>query len=455
MERGQELYRRAKKRIPGGTQLLSKRPELFHPERWPPYYRRAKGVQVEDLDGRVFVDIAIHAVGACPLGYADPDVERAVIDVVRTGNMSSLNAPEEVELADLLCALHPWAGMVRYTRSGGEAMAVAVRIARAATGRDRIAFSGYHGWHDWYLSANLSDAGALDSHLLRGASPAGVPKTLAGTAVPFAFGDLSAVQGVVETYGQELAAIVIEPARYEVPPPGYLERVQELARRCGAVLVVDEITCGFRMQLGGFHLGLGIEPDIAVFAKAISNGYPMGVILGRREVMEAAQRSFISSTYWTDRIGPAAALATIAKLDRLNVPVQLAKAGERMREGWLEAAATSGLRVETTGLAPLPRFSFDHGDKSGVMRTLYTQFMLEEGYLAGPAFYASYAHEPAHIDAAVAATERSFVRLSKALESNSLDEQLQGELAGEGLARGARGKGRSKTKEPQPIANRN
>jgi len=174
-ETGQRLYVKAKTRIPGGTQLLSKRPELYLPEQWPSYYSRAKGVEVWDLDGNRYLDMCYNGIGACILGACDPDVDAAVRTAIDAGSMSTLNAPEEVELADLLCELHPWADMVRYARCGGEAMAVAVRIARAKTHRDIIAFCGYHGWHDWYLAANLGEETALDGHLLPGLQPAGVP----------------------------------------------------------------------------------------------------------------------------------------------------------------------------------------------------------------------------------------------------------------------------------------
>src|SRR5689334_6171163 len=165
---GQRLYKKAKTLIPGGTQLLSKRPEMFLPDLWPSYYSKAKGAHVWDLDGRKYLDMSYSGIGSCILGYADPDVDRAASNAIRRGNMTTLNSPDEVRLAELLLEIHPWAEKVRYARTGGEVMAMAVRIARAATGRDVIAFCGYHGWHDWYLSANLAENSALDGHLLAG-----------------------------------------------------------------------------------------------------------------------------------------------------------------------------------------------------------------------------------------------------------------------------------------------
>ena len=152
-----ELWNKARKIIPGGSQLFSKRAEMFLPERWPAYYSKAKGIEVVDLDGNRYLDFSTMGVGACILGYSDAEVDREVEKAVRNGSSSTLNAPEEVELAELLCELHPWAHMVRFARTGGEAMTVAVRIARARTGKDKVAFCGYHGWHDLYLAANLAN----------------------------------------------------------------------------------------------------------------------------------------------------------------------------------------------------------------------------------------------------------------------------------------------------------
>jgi glutamate-1-semialdehyde 2,1-aminomutase len=433
MTKGGELYERAKRRIPGGTQLLSKRPELYLPGEWPAYFSRARGAEVEDLDGRRYVDVSNHAVGSCPLGYADPEVNAAVIEAVQAGSMASLNCPEEPELAEALCELHPWADMVRYARSGGEAMAIAVRLARAASGREVVAFSGYHGWHDWYLAASLDAPAALDRHLLPGIDPAGVPRRLAGTALPFAEGDLPGLEAIAARH--TLAAIVLEPARSALPAPGYLEAVRELARKHGAVLVLDEITTGFRLALGGAHRMLGVEPDVAVFAKAMSNGYPMAAVIGRRAVMEAAQRSFVSSTYWSERVGPAAALATLKKMRAREVPAHLAAMGERMRAGLAREAARAGLQIAQKGLAPLPSFAFQHGADARVMHTLYTQGMLDQGYLASGAFYASYAHSPAMVDAALAASARAFAAIRAALDAGRLRESLRGAPAEAGLSR--------------------
>lgn len=432
--KGQELYRFAKECIPGGTQLLSKRPEMFLPEGWPSYYARAAGVEVWDLDGNRFVDMSYTGIGSTILGFADPDVNQAVKRAIDAGSMATLNCPEEVDLARVLCELHPWADMVRYTRAGGEAMAVAVRIARARSGRDRVAFCGYHGWHDWYLAANLAEGDALDGHLLPGLPPSGVPRALRGTAVPFEYNRLAQLEAIAARHGAELAAIVMEPMRGVAPAPGFLERVRAISHEIGAILVFDEITSAFRLTSGGIHLMHGIEPDIAVFAKAISNGYPMAAVIGRREVMQAAQDSFISSTSWTERIGPTAALATIEKYRRCDVSRHLVQIGQQVKQGWEAAASSAGLQIEVGGIDPLAHFRIETNE-ADVAHTLFTQLMLDRGFLAGKAFYASYAHRQTHVDEYLEAVEDAFGRIAAAIASETLGETLRGPVAHAGFHR--------------------
>ncbi|MBK6880146.1 MAG: aminotransferase class III-fold pyridoxal phosphate-dependent enzyme [Elusimicrobia bacterium] len=434
MGKSQDLYRTAKGLIPGGTQLLSKRPEMFLPDLWPAYYSRAKGCEIWDLDGNSFLDMTTMGVGTCVLGYADDDVNRVVKEIVDAGNMSLLNAPEEVALAQRLCALHPWASMARFTRSGGEAMAVAVRLARARTRRDVVLFCGYHGWHDWYLAANLGENTALDGHLLPGLSPRGVPRALRGTSHPFKYNDTMDFVRLMKTYTGEVAAVVIEPVRNMAPSPDFLSAIRQETRAQGAVLVVDEITAGWRLNLGGAHLHFGIEPDLAVFGKALSNGYPLGAVIGKRDVMESAQETFISSTYWTDRIGPAAALATLEKMEKMSVPVHLSAVGKRVQEGWRAAAKVFKIDIEITGILPLSHFSFLH-EKALVLKTLFTQEMLDRGFLASTSFYASLAHGEEQMGRYLEAVHDVFSRLAKALATGNPEGALRGPVCHSGFRR--------------------
>ena len=432
--KGQSLYRKARRRIPGGTQLLSKRPELLLPEQWPSYYSRAKGCEVWDLDGQKYTDMSYMGIGACILGYADTHVDDAVRAAIEAGSMCTLNCPEEMELADLLCELHPWADMVRFARGGGEAMAVAVRIARARTRKTKVVFCGYHGWHDWYLAANLGEQDALDGHLLPGLKPAGVPRSLRNTAFAFHYNRIDELKTVVSQNKDEIAAIVMEPLRNHEPEPGFLEAVREIAASTRAVLVFDEVSSGLRLTPGGAHLLYGVTPDIAVFAKAMSNGYAMAAIIGTEDVMQAAQDTFISSTYWTERIGPAAALATIRKHRRCNVAQHLTTIGEHIRRVWAAAADRSGLRITLHGIAPLSHFSLDYENAQAV-RTLFTQAMLERGFLATNAFYASYAHQGRDVENYSQAVTEAFEFLADAVDRNYVERLLKGPIAHTGFHR--------------------
>ena len=428
------LQDKARKLIPGLSQLLSKRPDQFAPGVWPGYFSRAKGVEVWDLDGNRYIDMSIGGIGANVLGYADPDVDAAVIQAIAGGSSSSLNCPEDVQLAELLCAIHPWAEMVRFARTGGEAMAVAVRIARAHTVRDKIAFCGYHGWHDWYLAANLGTENALGEHLLSGLEPAGVPTGLTGTALPFRYNRLDELQAIVARHGRELSAIVMEPIRSDQPQPGFLDGVRQLADDSGAVLVIDEISAGFRMNSGGAHLVLGVTPDIAVFSKALGNGYPMAAIIGRAAVMEAAQSTFISSTNWTERIGPTAALATINKHRRLNAAEHLMDIGRQVQVGWRLLAERHRLSINVGGIPPLSHFSFE-SEQAPALTALFVQIMLEHGFLASTSFYSMYVHTGEHVKAYLLAMDSAFAELAHRLQRDEVTVALKGGPAVAGFKR--------------------
>ncbi len=430
----QALQKKAKQYIPGMSQLLSKRPDMFSLGVWPAYYSRAEGAKVWDVDGNEYIDMSIGGIGANVLGYADPDVNAAVIEAVRNGSSSSLNCPEEVALAEALCALHPWAEMARFARSGGEAMAVAVRIARAHTQRDIVVICGYHGWHDWYLAANVGTENALGEHLIPGLSPAGVPRALKGTTLVFRYNDLSSLEKVVAGNKHKIAAIVMEPVRSVQPMPGFLEGVRRLADEEGAVFIVDEISSGFRMNCGGAHLVYGIKPDIAVFSKALGNGYPVAAVIGCAAVMASAQKSFISSTMWTERIGPVAALATIKKFRALGAHEHLMAMGRLVQEGWSAAGQRQGLAVKPSGIYPLSHFVFEDEDHL-VMKAFFIQEMLAQGFLASNLFYSMLAHTREHVVAYLASVEDVFGRIKQLKDKGGLRAALKGEPSASGFKR--------------------
>jgi len=430
-----EMQERAKSLIPGMNQLLSKRPDMFSYGIWPGYFSKAEGVHVWDLDGNKYIDMSIGGIGANILGYADPDVDTAVQEAILRGTSCSLNCPEEVELAELLCELHPWSEMVRYARSGGEAMTIAIRIARAHTGKDKIAFCGYHGWHDWYLCANLGTKNALGEHLISGLSPIGVPRVLEGMALPFRYNHLKDLEDIVINHGKDLAAIVMEPLRNYEPEKGFIEGVRSLADETGAVFVVDEISAGFRCNTGGAHLKyLNEQPDVAVFSKALGNGYPIAAVIGKSNVMQAAQHTFISSTNWTERIGPTAAIAMIKKHKRVDAGRHLVWLGVKIQSGWKEIADKHGLAIEVGGMKPMSHFAFEN-EKSQSMKAYFIQLMLEQGFLSSNLYYAMYAHTHDHVKAYLEATDNAFAEIARSIESNDIDRKLMGEPSSVGFKR--------------------
>ncbi len=432
----QDAYRDAKEIIPGGTQLLSKRPEMFAPDQWPAYYEEARGCEVIDIEGNRFIDMSMGGILACILGYSDPDVNAAVIRRVNLGSMSTLQTHDEVELARLLLEIHQWAHNARFTRAGGESMTVAVRIARARTGRDKVALCGYHGWHDWYLAANLADAdsSSLDKHLLPGLEPTGVPTSLTEHALPFHYNNLEELDAVIAQHGSELAAIVMEPTRVNDPEPGFLEGVRERCDRIGAVLIFDEISIGWRLCLGGAHLKFGVDPDIAVFAKALGNGFPIGAIIGKRDAMQAAQSSFISSTFWTEGVGPAAAVACVNKMMSNDVAGHLTTIGNLVVNGWHDLGRKHSLPVKTPGRPENALLAFDHPEAAAIT-TLMTAEMLKRGYLAGGNFNATFAHQSHHVSAYLVALDEVFAKLAAAISDGKIEQRIGGPVKHTGFAR--------------------
>lgn len=430
-----EMQTRAKKLIPGMTQLLSKRPDQFSNGIWPGYFKKAKGVRIWDLDDNEYIDMSIGGIGATILGYADPDVDAAVTQAISNGVACSLNCPEEVELAQLLCDLHPWADKVRFCRAGGEAMAMAVRIARASTNRSKIAFCGYHGWHDWYLAANLKDGKALNGHLINGLEPCGVPKELAGTSIPFHMNDIDDFKRAVKACGKDLAAVVMEPIRNIEPEPDFMHSIRKYVDEIGAVLIIDEISAGLRFTTGGAHLVKHpVEPDMAVFSKGIGNGYAISAVIGRDHLMDAAQKTFISSTNWTERIGPVAALATLKKHSEKKAYNHLNAMGDAVQQGWLNAADQANLPINIGGMKPMSHFKINVPEWPQV-KAYFVQEMLKKGFLASNLFYAMYAHSKEHIDDYFSALDIVFYDIQKALAKQNIDDLLLGEKPREGFSR--------------------
>lgn len=432
MGTGQKLWKRAKHVIPGGNMLLSKRAEMFLPDQWPAYFSKAKGCKVWDLDGVEYTDMCIMGIGTNILGYGNPEVDEAVHQTVNAGNMSTLNCPEEVYLAERLVELHPWADMVRFARSGGEANAIAIRIARAAAGKDKVAICGYHGWHDWYLSANLGDEKNLAGHLLPGLEPNGVPQNLRGTVFPFSYNNFQELEEIVNKH--DIGVIKMEVQRSQPPEDNFLHKVRKLATEKNIVLIFDECTSGFRQTFGGLHKMYGVEPDMAMFGKALGNGYAITAILGKRAIMEAAQSTFISSTFWTERIGPAAGLKTLEVMEKMRSWETISAMGRIISDGWQRLADKHELSISRWGLPALTGYSFEHPDALKY-KTLLTQEMLVKGWLTGNSVYVCTEHTLDIVNSYLNDIDPLFGIIKECQDGRDVDALLKGPVCHGGFKR--------------------
>ena len=433
MGKSQDLYVKAKSIIPGGTQLLSKRPEMFLPNLWPSYYKKSKGCEVWDLDNNHYYDVGIMGIGTCVLGYANDAVNDAVKDSIDNGSMSTLNAPEEVELAEKMLEIHPWSDQVRFAKTGGEAVTVALRIARACTKKTKIAFCGYHGWHDWYLSANLNDEEGLGGQLLPGLSVDGIPKELKNTAFPFNYGNYEKFNEIISNFGNELGVVIMEVQRYKTLDIDFLKHIRKVTEDLGIVLIFDEISSGFRVNIGGMHLLHGVNPDMAVFGKALGNGFPISAILGTATVMSSAQGTFISSSYWTERTGYVAALKTLEFYKEKNVIEAISKTGMFIRKGLTDIFDKTKLNISVLGGLDSVVAMDIQEENPLLLKTIFIQEMLDRGFLASNFIYVSFAHTQDVIDKYLENALEVFQLIAN--NKDNLDSLLKSEISHNGFQR--------------------
>ena len=433
MTKSNKLWKRAKKIIPGGNMLLSKRTELFHPKNWPAYYSKAKGIDVWDLDGKKYRDLSLMGIGCNILGYANDKIDGEVIKAIKKSNVTTLNCPEDIQLCEKLLELHPWAHMARLARTGGEASAVAVRIARAASGKDKIAFCGYHGWHDWYLSANINKKDNLQNHLMSGLEANGVPKNLKNTAFPFTYNNFSELEQIVNN--NDIGTVKMEVSRNFKPKDSFLQRVRKLCTKKKIILIFDECTSGFRQTFGGLHKLYGVNPDIAWFGKALGNGYSIAAIIGKREIMDYAQNSFISSTFWTERTGPVAALETLKQMEKIKSWDIITNKGLKIQKNWKEIANRNKLEIQVLGIPALSTFSIKSREWVKY-KTFITQEMLKKKYLATNALFVSTMHDDATLENYFDILDGIFNKISKfENKSLSVDKFIEGPVCQTGFQR--------------------
>jgi glutamate-1-semialdehyde 2,1-aminomutase len=433
MNKGQKLWKNAMKIIPDGNMLLSKNPDMFLPGYWPTYFSKAKGCKVWDLNNKEYIDMSIMGVGTNILGYGRHEVDQAVTRTLKKGNMSTLNCPEEVYLAEKLIKIHPWADMVRFTRTGGEANAIAIRLARAYSGRDKIAVCGYHGWHDWYLSANLKDNNSLNNHLLPGLETGGVPKKLKGTVLTFNYNQYEQLEDLVNKHN-DIGVIKMEVQRDNVPAKNFLKNIRELANKKEIVLIFDECTSGFRETYGGLYKKYNVQPDIIIFGKAIGNGYAINAILGKKKIMEMTKSTFISSTFWTERIGPTAAIKTLEIMKREKSWKKITKTGLEIKKRWKKLADRYELNLLISGLSALPNFRIESKNQLAY-KTLITQEMLSKGYLAGNSVYVCTEHNSEILNGYFEELDKIFNLIKECEEGRDIKKLLKGKICRSGFKR--------------------
>ncbi|MEE3233188.1 MAG: aminotransferase class III-fold pyridoxal phosphate-dependent enzyme [Candidatus Latescibacterota bacterium] len=425
IKRSWEVYSRAKQVIPGIAQLISRRPSRAALGVSPIYAHHGKDCRIWDLDGNEYVDWH-SGYGPIILGYCDPVVDAAVKDQIGRGAIYSILEEGAVHLAEELRRVIPSAEMVRFCKGGGEACAIAVRIARAYTGRDKVLFCGYHGWHDWYLAANL-EGEKLSEHLFNGIEPLGVPRSLVGTVKPFSYGNIEVLSNLLEENSDQIACIIMEPMRSEDPPPGYLQGVRQLADRHNVVLIFDEVSTGFRIALGGAQEYTGVTPDMTTFAKALSNGYALGAVVGQRDCMALAEKLFISSAYWDDNIGVIAGIATLKELQRREAANYFVEVGSYFKSRINEAASVSNVSVRCGGTSAFPKIYFDIKDPILLKKieTLFTQENARQGFLLSGGIFLNLSHNYEIVDRTTQAVINSFNIIDQALERENIDDVLE------------------------------
>ena len=411
MNKNKKLWNRALLKIPSGNSFLSKNPSRYKSKDWPEYFSKSKGSIVWDLNGKKYYDFAFMGVGTNILGYTNYRVDNAVIKKIKEGNMSTLNCPEEVMFAEKLLKLHPWAKMAKFAKTGAEANAIAIRLSRAFNKKNKIIVCGYHGWHDWYLSAKYSKDNYLDTHLFPSLKTEGVPTFLKKQIYSTKYNDFESLKKITKK-DSDISCIIMEVERDQKPNEGYLKSIRSLCNRNNICLIFDECTTGFRDVNGGIHLKYGVNPDLVMFGKAIGNGYSIASIIGKKSIMMKSNKSFISSTFWSERIGYVAGIATLNEMSRIKSWNIISQKGRKIKELLSLAAHKNKIGIKFKGLDALIKFDLTNS-KIKDYEAFITKEMLKKGFLATNSIYVSISHSDSLIKKYVKEMDAIFKKLSK------------------------------------------
>jgi glutamate-1-semialdehyde aminotransferase len=422
-DRSQEWLTRARRVVPGASQTLSKGVSMFVEGAYPVFLERGAGCRVWDVDGNEYVDYVL-GLASITLGYAYPAVTEAVARQLECGSIFSLPHPLEVEVAERLRDLIPCAEMARFVKTGSEADAAAVRVARAATGRDVIVYCGYMGWHEWYAITTPRSKG--------------IPKDFARLVVPFEYNDLDSLERALDEHHGRVAAVFMEPVLLETPAPGFLAAVKAAAHRHGALLIFDEIVSGFRWAIGGAQAHFGVVPDLATFGKGMANGLPLAAVVGRAELMREFDDVFVSSTFGGDALALAACRATLDEYVGRPVIEHLWRAGRRLQEGFAASAARLGVPARAIGYPVHPKIVIDH--RSPEIERLLVSLFLQETAARGVIFHfagfnVSYTHADADVDQTIDACAGALGVIGEALADGRIRERLRGKPYAEAFRR--------------------
>ena len=408
MNNGKELWEKSKKIILNGNSLLSKNPENYS-KNWPAYFDRAKGCYIWSIDKKKFTDFSYMGIGTNILGYSNSKIDNHVKKVITKGTMSTLNCVEEVLLSQKLIKMHQWSSMCKFTRTGAEASAVAIRIGRIYSKKNKIAICGYHGWHDWYLSVNLSGKKDLDTHLIKNLNVDGVDTNLKNSSVAFNHNNLDSFKKIVNE-NKDIGVVIMEVERFEEVNINFLKYIRDYTEKNKITLIFDECTSGFRQTFGGLHLKYNINPDICILGKALGNGYPINAVIGNNQVMRKAEKSFISSTFWSDRIGPAAALKTLEIMENERSWIKLKNLGEFFKENFKLILNKHSVSGDIIGTGSLLKFKISSLDDNS-LKNFFANEMLKKGMLASNVIYLSTAHTEDLLKKYLLAIDKAILKL--------------------------------------------